>query len=32
MDVVFHRNCMDGAFSAHLMYMFCKTLSPEGYQ
>jgi hypothetical protein len=31
MDVIFHRNCMDGAFSAHSMYMFCKTLSKEGW-
>ncbi len=31
MDVVFHRNCLDGAYSAYLMFLFNKTLSREGY-
>lgn len=31
MDVVFHRNCLDGAYSAYLMFLFAKTLSKSGY-
>lgn len=32
MDVVFHRNCLDGVYSAYLMYLFCKTLPMKTYE
>ena len=29
MDVVYHRNCLDGAYSAYAMYLFAKSLTQE---
>lgn len=32
MDIVYHRNCLDGAYSAYALYLFAKSLTPSTYQ
>ena len=29
MDIITHRNCLDGAFSAYLLYLFSLTIGKE---
>lgn len=29
MDIIYHRNCLDGVFSAHLFYMISKVIKQE---
>jgi hypothetical protein len=32
MEIVFHGNCLDGTYSAYLIYLFIKTLTKETYE
>lgn len=32
MDVVFHRNCLDGAYSAYLMYLLNRSMTLDLYE
>ncbi len=29
MDVIYHRNCLDGVFSSHLFYMITKVITND---
>ena len=32
MDIIYHRNCLDGVFSAHLFYMISKVINEGNLQ
>ena len=32
MDIIFHRNCLDGAFSSYILYLLAKVIEPEEFE
>ena len=32
MEIAYHRNCLDGVYSAYLLYLLAKSLSPQALE